>query len=1321
MGATEQRILQTHFGAFLKMRRDQWDVTQREVLHYFPGWTQANYSRLESGAIAPAFNQLLPLYTACLRAGIHWNASDRHQFITLAQARIASKQTHPDHHSEHEWAELRYQMTNVDFFPEEPIEPITHWMPPKPLLAETRHLIGRNDWHASLIHAIQTSTPRKLIILQGPVGIGKSSELHRLIQHFIHASNPAYHVIWIPLLPAERSAGPESSLDLVLGNILAESGAPPVSPEMASWEKRQRLVLAHLEQSTRPVVILIDNAESILTEEGLLSTCWEEFLTHFLRHQHQATLVLATKEWPGWPGRDRLFVHETTVPPLDLSTSVSLLQQLGLASVPLQHLQEAYTRVGGIPLCLEWVAALVQDPLSLDDWQSFSGSSTPEQRPEVELTTRLIHLIAEPTLLRGHFATKLQPLLTRILEKRLSPEAQKLLHHLAVCNIPLGKTALQTLCEHPKAIRELRNASLLVAYSHRVQVLPMVADVVVQGLAAEQMDELEKQVICALKRWKKEGSMNSSEAGNVIAELVVLLIKHHRLLHAAQQLLPYHSLISNSGHLPQLARLMQEVMSEFDWRAVPETECGGLLLHDTLAPFLGKRIDDKERVTAYQDILKAASAQQVKLQPSIEAYVIGSIVEPATSQLCFEEVQALFEASSVRLASLQPTNETLKEYLHELHAWLFGRWSDFAEEQGEKQLAKTLREQAISFYKQCTTLLLKNESVTPLKTHLLKTRLSSFSNDLAYYLAREGEFEEALQAVEHGVVLKEEGYLDFGTLSASCGEKSEILVKLGRFQEALLFDEKALTEVQRLANTGHTPSQEEAWMYLANRGRLYLRLGMIDEAEQLLREALPQIHPRRRIYRVFAKNALDEIEQWRKTQSPHHQLDWRWVERYRTLASFDSFWWLASAGPFNHAEQRQPHLHYPALDIEEVRSRISGLLQLDREILEEEPNAIVSRLYHDTIEEELWFLYLIEATYEGKNERFWEYNVRLNPVPTTEEMSYAFSRVEEMIQSGLSQPEVREASGRLLHLMQQQLGLSVNLSSTERNTPKTPQDSNTSLSQSKQKISVQATRRFFEAILTRGGYEGWQVIIDSNANSPRVEQGLRHLYIPENKLSVAQIKHYLSHELAGHVARCIAGEHSLLGLLGIHSRNSLETEEGLAVYYDRQREFQDGQMYDDTSIWSGTLATGLASGVLTAPQKFLSLYTFFEAFYLLYQLLKRPHLNVQKAQRIASRYALSVCLRTYRGVPDLELAGICYTKDVHYLRGLWKIERAVTEDTTVLDRLAVGVVAVGRLPDLHELGIVATPQSFRKLASDPDLDTYILAFEEAEKPPLQQA
>ncbi len=40
---------------------------------------------------------------------------------------------------------------------------------------------------------------------------------------------------------------------------------------------------------------------------------------------------------------------------------------------------------------------------------------------------------------------------------------------------------------------------------------------------------------------------------------------------------------------------------------------------------------------------------------------------------------------------------------------------------------------------------------------------------------------------------------------------------------------------------------------------------------------------------MLAKDALDEIEQWRRqAKSSHYQLDWRWVERYRQLASYDS-------------------------------------------------------------------------------------------------------------------------------------------------------------------------------------------------------------------------------------------------------------------------------------------------------------------------------------------------------------------------------------------------------------------------------------------------
>jgi hypothetical protein len=45
----------------------------------------------------------------------------------------------------------------------------------------------------------------------------------------------------------------------------------------------------------------------------------------------------------------------------------------------------------------------------------------------------------------------------------------------------------------------------------------------------------------------------------------------------------------------------------------------------------------------------------------------------------------------------------------------------------------------------------------------------------------------------------------------------------------------------------------------------------------------------------------------------------------------------------------------------------------------------------------------------------------------------------------------------------------------------------------------------------------------------------------------------------------------------------------------------------------------------------------------------------------------------------------------------------------------VGKVALEYLPDLQELGIVSSPQPLMRLAYAPDLDNYILSFEEPEK------
>ena len=1358
---TSRSTAAVHFGAFLKMVRHRHSVRQLHVLAHLAGWTQTTYSRVETGEIAPAFDQLASIYAALRLAGVEWTPQDRQQFLTLARMRIETKKTYQEHRTDQEWDELRLKLsrTDQDAHAHGQFAPHQQHVPSSSKLVETRHLVGREDWLASINASLQETLPRKLVVLQGPVGIGKSSELHRIALQVLSAEPSHPQVIFCEFPPAEQGTAPQSALELLLGTLLAEIGPSDAFMEMTSLEARIAFAFHCLEKTSRPLLLLVDNAEQLLDERGQLAPCWEQFLRRFLRSQHRASLVLATREWPGWYEGERAFLSERTVPPLSADAGALLLQHLGLSSISPDSLRRASEAVGGVPLCLEWVASLVQEPMWLDTWEQ--SDNLDEQSGESGegdlLTRRLQRLLQDASLFGGPIATKLGPLLERIIDKRLSAEAYQVLCTLALANVPLGKPALQLICPRPRLLKELSATSLLAAYPHRVQLLPMVASVVRSSLSAEQQDALEAELIRALKGWKKKGGIVGSEAASVIAELILLLLKHHRLLDAAQQLLIYHPLISNFGHAHRLARYAQAIMQRFDWRATPKTECGGLLLHYTLAPFLGQVIDERERAAAYQRIVDAAASGEIRLKVSVEGYLLGFVMECAINTSQLKEIQPVLEACYARLSSLQPaqTNSAAQTYLLEARAWVLGIWSDALAEEGEWSSAQHLLGQAISLYRQCVALLSGNidkQDSPPLRANLSKTRLSSCYSELAYYLARNGELDEALQMAERGIALKEQGYLRFGTLAPAYGEKADILAQVGRFQEALSCADKSLAEAERLADIEHAPSREEVWFSRARRGRLSLLLGSIEEAEQLLGEALPHLHQtRRRMCATLSRKAMEEIEQWRRqASSPRYQLDWRWVERYRELASYDSYWWLTWAGPFTEEEQREwdrlfvppvdeitraqlgvlliqsrereleaalswerePQLRYPAIEIEDVQRRITALLALDAEIGREEPNAVVRRLYHETLGEEVDFLRLIEATYEGNTERFWECNLRLFPAPTADEMHDALARVAFALQQGFTRPETKEVTQQLDEFLRTRLHLSLAGPAREDEMQEEQQeDTQPPSAQKRHTISAQAARRFFEAVLQECGYEGWQVVIDPNATNARVEQGLRRFFLPEQRFALEKIRHLLTHELLGHGGQCVAGERSVLGLLGIHTKNSQPTEEGLALYHERQLAALYGQPFNESGIYNGMLATGLASGIVTPPQSFHALFTFFERYSLLSRLLRRPDANRQKAQRQARAYALSTCLRTFRGVPDLQRVGVCYLQDTVHLHGLRMIEQAVIKDETVLDRLAVGVCAIEYLPDLRELGILSAPQPLRKLAYDPNLDSYVLSFE----------
>ena len=244
--------------------------------------------------------------------------------------------------------------------------------------------------------------------------------------------------------------------------------------------------------------------------------------------------------------------------------------------------------MSGNPLLLEWTAKLVTDPLLGEDWEGFdeSNASVEIYATQENIAKRLQILLDDPSFFAKQMGNRLSPLLQRILEKHLSDEARLVLTRLSVATIPLGKPALQVLCPRRHLLKELRDTSLLAAYTNRIQVLPVVAWTVQQQLAPEQRQEVEDLVIQAYTCWLDDGNLKDEEAGQVVTELAVLLLRHHRLLEVAQLVIRYGWMSFKLGYGPRLAHLAREIMEKIDWHQTVEYECAGLALIQMLFPFL---------------------------------------------------------------------------------------------------------------------------------------------------------------------------------------------------------------------------------------------------------------------------------------------------------------------------------------------------------------------------------------------------------------------------------------------------------------------------------------------------------------------------------------------------------------------------------------------------------------------------------------------------------------------------------------------------------------------------------------------------------------
>lgn len=365
-------------------------------------------------------------------------------------------------------------------------------------------------------------------------------------------------------------------------------------------QARVKYVFELLTRTDRPVLVLLDNAEQILNEQGDVSPTWRHFLTQFVQTDHRACFVLATQQWPWSFLSETQLISSSLVPPLSRAEGSALLQRLGLRSVPEERLNQIVDAVGGIPLCLEWVARLVQEPLFHDEWVDFDEDAPGEI---------IVQGILEDTaLFAGPIASRVQPLLERVI-KHLSPAARTALFELAVSPVALGSPALKSLYRNPEPLKELREASLLVAYPTRVYLLPMVAVQVRKSLSENQIHAAEERLIQALSVWLNKGIVDTHEQGVVFTELACLLLRRHRFLAAAELVLYHGWLSSHVGLMVKLARFARQMSEEraredvFHTESDAETESGSSLLRFYLASYPGEDITQRERAESYRHLL----------------------------------------------------------------------------------------------------------------------------------------------------------------------------------------------------------------------------------------------------------------------------------------------------------------------------------------------------------------------------------------------------------------------------------------------------------------------------------------------------------------------------------------------------------------------------------------------------------------------------------------------------------------------------------------------------------------------------------------------
>lgn len=1377
------------FGAYLRFLRDRKRLTQEALLsvleqqfeeYNVASLTKDMYRRIEAGRRAPQFEELLPLL-AGMGEACGLSREDVQTCLRLARLKLENLQRKkPQARSDGEWRLLEIQLTQLATQTRATTADAALQAVEKPELSprlsfDTSHLLGREAWVEHMI-SYPITQHKKFIAILGMMGEGKTSGLKWLLQRLLELDG--YYPIFYTFSTTEDRT-PTDQLTAFVSAILAELHVSDPDGKTPALEKQIAQVLSRLAELSQRVVFLVDDAHLVLDNHGQLTPEWDRFLRAFVASDHRAALFWAAREWPSWSGRDRSLVVDGSaaqLPALPPEACAEIWRRMGFDDVEDTLLRQASAKYGYNPLMIELRGKSLLRPRVNFAWPEETDPEE-EQEPLSE-HQRLIRALLREQQTFGALDIDVRHQLKQVVSHRLTQDGLQTLEVLAASPIPLPLPLLMEVTPQADyALAELSNASLIDRTSlanSRAQLQPLAHEAGIQRLhETKHLGAAEEQLVNLYQRWLEKGAFHDEqEQAALVSELAVLYLKRHQLLQAAELLVEHGWLSFIFGHGPRLARLAEMAMRTMNWHTPAESEAGGLLLqHDLLARFLDNDLGNAARKQAYLSLFEVMMAGAAMFQPKTVVHLTHHKLRYLIGAKKHEEAWTVINAVCEKYHSVQTSDPITATELLDQRAYVRGRWGDYQDglmkqdpEGGQKARLQSVCllhwQEAADIHQQCAEMLFQHERfASRLQQSRIRFKRARLLHDLAYYRRCAGQLEQAKQAMEACLSLKEAKdakYTGKNSLAGSYGDYGQLLSQLGQYQDALRYSDLALRMVQQLLDEGDCSVVKQKGMLLVEKGKVLLLLGRLEEAKTLLLEGSDLVAGTARdVYKEHAGEGLRQIEMW-NAQNPRHQLDWRWFPRYHNLVLYDDIAWLAQAGPFLSEEQaewealiphrgestvdsrlsallvqsrrreiaaslaepriherdQEPHFHYPLIPLQEVQTRRAGFEQLRAEIEQHEPNLVVRRLYLETIDERIAELHLVEATHRGDDQEVGIQHKRLAAPATMQEFQIALNLLFQRIEQGQNHEQTQPHSEALRQMLTRwQLLVFAQHVENDNCT----QEAMSGASQfAADSIEAQTwfepatVQAFFEDIF-RAYQFPWSVQISEAATSARVDLDGGRLILPNKSMSGAKIRELLAHEIEVHAFRSVSGAQSQLALLSSGLGDYLATEEGLASLYVQETVQRGAGTEAKPKIWIGTLACGLAAGIVCSPLSFRDLLVFIEQVSLLIDLLDGKALTPQLRDK-ARKYAENRCLRTYRGVTHLKNRGICSNKDTYYLRGFLAVCRELEREPAVFDRLMVGSAGLHHLADLAELGIISAGITHKHLATDPALEHHIEQF-----------